>query len=193
MDRYARTYRDRKKWATTVATDSSSPLLCSFGELGYCGKCTSIILWKTSRFTRTALLPPLIRVPSPFPGLTLYLPHQESEKQWPSIDRLHDGLLCHFGCTDWFPTSVSKGRHLKKNAYLMRQIPPLLWLMRSLLFTFLRTEKELPQHSTVAGSTEGGLRSRGGTTNTKSYFSFALLNILFYCVKSMYVIKQNVQ
>jgi hypothetical protein len=60
------TYRDRKKWATTVATDSSSPLLCSFGELGYCGKCTSIILsilWKTSRFTRTALLPPLIRVP----------------------------------------------------------------------------------------------------------------------------------
>ena len=37
MDRYARFGpTDRDKRATTVATDSSSPLFCSFGELGYC-------------------------------------------------------------------------------------------------------------------------------------------------------------
>lgn len=37
MDRYARFGpTDRDKRATTVATDSSSPLFCSFVELGYC-------------------------------------------------------------------------------------------------------------------------------------------------------------
>lgn len=52
MDRYTRFGpTDRDKRATTVATDSSSPLFCSFDELGYCWKFTSKIVWKTDRWT----------------------------------------------------------------------------------------------------------------------------------------------